>query len=298
MKAFLSICVVASMVAQAYGGITYNEDGSINLPNKMAADSGITYNSEGGIEMPYHMRTGDSGSVPMPYHIHHDGDTRQGAVTYNSEGGIVLPKGMAQGGGITYNSEGGIVLPNNMAQQANNGGGGITYNSEGGIVLPNSMAKGSESSSNSGSDDGYVDMPYRMNPDSDNTVHHGLTYNEDGGIVLPNSMAQQGGEYHQGKGTFYDAEAHVAACGKTHVNTERVVALSAKRMGDDKSSNNENCGKRVLISGPSGGEQVEAEVVDFCMTCDDDGLDMTPAVFEKISDFSSQDVPIKWKFIS
>ncbi|KAG2221127.1 hypothetical protein INT45_004436 [Circinella minor] len=302
MKSLLSFCtfvVIAASQQVVYGQVTYDSDGSIVLPNnKMAAGPGgaVSYNSEGGIVLPnQHMAVSD-GYVEMPFHINKgfsgDGKLRQQAQ-----------------GGITYNNEGGIVLPNNLAMAANKnnkGGSGITYNSDGGIVLPNQMAAA----------DGYVQMPYHMNKGGSNNTGgstnrgglrqassqggSGITYNSEGGIVLPNSMAQQsssGGGYNQGTGTFYDVEARVPTCGMTASNKEMVVALNAKQMGEDRSSKNQNCGKKVEIAGPSG-QTVQAEVIDFCMTCDDGGLDMSPAVFEKVADFSTQSTDIKWKLIN
>ncbi|KAI9493884.1 hypothetical protein BDB00DRAFT_787561 [Zychaea mexicana] len=316
----------------------YNSEGGIELPNKMATGPGgaVSYNSEGGLVMPYHMAADSDGDMlQMPYHMNHGGNDGssnsgdklrqapgQGGVSYTSEGGIVFPNSMAAQAasnniGVSYTSEGGIVLPNSLARAAdNNKGGGVSYNSEGGIVLPSHMAAGSGSG-------GMLDMPYRMTDGGSSNIggegssggssnsgkmrqapgqqNDGISYTSEGGIILPNSMAQQQGandsQYNQGSGTFYDAETRTASCGKVHTNHDLVVALSAKQMGEDRSSKNENCGKHVEVVGPSG-QQVQAEVVDYCMTCDDDGLDMTPAVFEKIADFSTQRTNIKWKFAS
>ena len=285
MRSLLSFCifvVIATSQHVAYGQITYNSDGSLVLPNnKMAAGPGgaVSYNSEGGIVLPnQHMATAEGGYVEMPYHMNKGG----------SGGGTSGKLRQQAQGGVTYNSDGGIVLPNNLAMAAsknsNSGGGGITYTSDGGIVLPNHMA----------ADTGYVQMPYHMNKGGSNNTGGsanrgglrqapsrgqnsggGITYNSEGGIVLPNSMAQQasntGGGYNQGTGTFYDVEARIPTCGKKASNKEMVVALSAKQMGEDRTSKNQNCGKKVEIAGPSG-QSVQAEVVDFCMTCDDGNL--------------------------
>ncbi|KAI9266638.1 hypothetical protein BDA99DRAFT_536058 [Phascolomyces articulosus] len=310
------------------GAVSYNSEGGIVLPHHMAAaDSGY-------VEMPYHMNKGGSGGGDASSKIRQQGVTytsEGGIVLPNKLAMATNNNNNNGGGGVSYTSEGGIILPNKLSMAAsnnnnnNNNGGGISYTSEGGIILPNHLAADSGyvdmpeyMNHMATTDSGYVEMPYHMNKggsshnnstndsnklrqatDNNNSSGGGITYNSEGGIVLPNSLAQQeqtdANGYNQGTGTFYDVEARVPICGKMRSNQEMVVALSAAQMGDDRSKKNPNCGKKMDIIGPSG-QQVQAEVIDFCMTCDNDGLDMSPAVFEKVADFSTQSTNIKWKF--
>ena len=94
-----------------------------------------------------------------------------------------------------------------------------------------------------------------------------------GGLRLAGTLPDDG--YNRGEGTFYDLETHISACGKQNKNTEFVAALNAEQMGDS-SSNNEHCGKEVDITGPSG-KTIRATIVDSCKTCNNGGLDLSPA---------------------
>ncbi|KAF1804357.1 RlpA-like double-psi beta-barrel-protein domain-containing protein-containing protein, partial [Mucor lusitanicus] len=99
-----------------------------------------------------------------------------------------------------------------------------------------------------------------------------------------------------GEGTFYDLETRVGSCGKQNKNSELVAAVNSEQMGDDNSRNNPNCGKDIEVVGPSG-KTIQVTVVDNCKTCKSGGLDLSPAAFEEIGDFSHGSVPIKWKFV-
>lgn len=113
------------------------------------------------------------------------------------------------------------------------------------------------------------------------------------GIRLAGTLPDDG--YNRGQGTFYDLETHVGTCGKQNKNTEFVVALNAEQMGEGNSKN-EKCNKEVEITGPSG-KTVRATVVDSCKTCAKGGLDLSPAAFEEIGEFSQGSIPIKWKYV-
>jgi hypothetical protein len=114
-----------------------------------------------------------------------------------------------------------------------------------------------------------------------------------GGIRLAGAFPDDG--YSRGEGTFYDLETRVGSCGKQNKNSEFVVALNTEQMGED-GRNNPNCGKDIEVIGPSG-KSVQVTVVDSCKTCKSGGLDLSPAAYEEIGDFSHGSVPIKWKFV-
>ncbi|KAI9260876.1 RlpA-like double-psi beta-barrel-protein domain-containing protein-containing protein [Helicostylum pulchrum] len=101
--------------------------------------------------------------------------------------------------------------------------------------------------------------------------------------------------YFHGTGTFYDLETRTGTCGKQHRNTEMVAALNAEQMGDSNSSN-QNCGKEIEVVGPNG-KTITVTVVDSCKTCESGGLDLSPAAYEELGDFSHGSIPIKWKFM-
>lgn len=114
-----------------------------------------------------------------------------------------------------------------------------------------------------------------------------------GGIRLAGAMPDDG--YSRGQGTFYDLETRIGSCGKQNKNSEFVAALNTEQMGED-GRNNPNCGKDIEVVGPSG-KSVQVTVVDSCRTCKSGGLDLSPAAYEEIGDFSHGSVPIKWKFV-
>ncbi|KAI8337379.1 RlpA-like double-psi beta-barrel-protein domain-containing protein-containing protein [Choanephora cucurbitarum] len=113
------------------------------------------------------------------------------------------------------------------------------------------------------------------------------------GIRLAGALPEDG--YHRGVGTYYDLETRVSSCGKQNQNSELVVALNSQQMGKEAGRNNSNCGKQIEVTGPSG-KSVRVTVVDECKTCPKGGLDLSPAAFEEIGDFSHGSIPIKWKF--
>ncbi|KAI8385726.1 RlpA-like double-psi beta-barrel-protein domain-containing protein-containing protein [Blakeslea trispora] len=114
------------------------------------------------------------------------------------------------------------------------------------------------------------------------------------GIRLAGALPDDG--YHRGVGTYYDLETRVSSCGKQNKNSELVAALNSQQMGKQAGSKNPNCGKQIEVTGPSG-KNVHVTVVDECKTCPNGGLDLSPAAFEEIGDFSHGSIPIKWKFM-
>ncbi|CEG68544.1 hypothetical protein RMATCC62417_04788 [Rhizopus microsporus] len=159
---------------------------------------------------------------------------------------------------------------------------------------------------------GY-DGPY-SNQQAGNNFSPGNQYNNPNGYGMqqgantasgqtaPNSNVKFAGAspkdngYTRGEGTFYDLETHVGICGQRRKNTEIVAALNSKQMGTPD-SRNPNCGKTIEIVGPNG-KSVRATIVDDCKTCQTGGLEMSPAAFEQLGDFSHGSVPIKWKFVN
>jgi hypothetical protein len=66
----------------------------------------------------------------------------------------------------------------------------------------------------------------------------------------------------------------LGACGQTNSESELVCAMSAS-LYDAQSP----CGKSIKISGPAG--SVTVKVVDRCVGCAYDDIDLSPAAFEK-----------------
>ncbi|KAL7316856.1 hypothetical protein PS15m_003292 [Mucor circinelloides] len=156
-------------------------------------------------------------------------------------------------------------------------------------------------SNNNNNNNGYGDnsnnddQNQNGNNNQDTATHSkkNVTAGFAGGIRLAGALPDDG--YNRGQGTFYDLETRVGSCGKQNKNSELVAAVNSEQMGDN-GRNNPNCGKDIEVVGPSG-KTIQVTVVDNCKTCKSGGLDLSPAAFEEIGDFSHGSVPIKWKFV-
>ncbi|KAI9306309.1 hypothetical protein BJ944DRAFT_178472 [Cunninghamella echinulata] len=100
--------------------------------------------------------------------------------------------------------------------------------------------------------------------------------------------------WYTGNGFYFDASQRKNSCGIAMSNYDLVGALNSKQFGE-KNQNNPNCGKEVTVIGSSG-QQVNIKIIDGCDTCSEGDIDLSPAAFEKISQFSHGQTSIKWKF--
>ncbi|KAI8072683.1 RlpA-like double-psi beta-barrel-protein domain-containing protein-containing protein [Gongronella butleri] len=158
-----------------------------------------------------------------------------------------------------------------MAVPAGSDGDPVSYNRNGGIDWTAPMLKGTV----------YVDRGYH-DEDFDITRNIRMT-----------SAVDPGDGTMTGKGTYYDVEARSNACQSKVANNDLVAALNTKQFGA-KDASNPNCGKKVFVTGPTG-KSVEATIVDACDSCNEGDIDMSPAAFEKIGQFSHGSISIKWK---
>ncbi|CAO3607536.1 unnamed protein product [Cunninghamella blakesleeana] len=108
------------------------------------------------------------------------------------------------------------------------------------------------------------------------------------------SSVDPGEGYFTGKGLYFDVSQRQNSCGISVTNYDLVGALNSKQFGE-KNQNNPNCGKEVIVTGPTG-KEVQIKIVDGCDTCSEGDIDFSPAAFEKISEFSHGQSSIKWKF--
>ncbi|CDS11955.1 hypothetical protein LRAMOSA04151 [Lichtheimia ramosa] len=299
---------------QGTGGGSLSGD-TVPMPytkNKMAA--GDSTGTGGGslsgdtVPMPYtknKMAAGDStgtgggslsgDTVPMPY-------TKNKMAAGDSTG--------TGGGSLSGETVPMPYTKNKMAAGDSTGAGGGSLSGDT-VPMPytkNKMAAGDSTGGSSLSGD-TIPMPYTKHKMAANEQKQGgITYNSEGGIVLPNSMATSNmqfaasntgddSQYQKGAGSFYDAQAHVGVCGKRVKNTDPVAALNVNQMGTGSGKMKEKCGQKVEIVGPKG-DKVEAEIVDLCNTCNEGDIDMSPAAFEKIAQFTSLKTDVKWKFTS
>ncbi|ORZ03692.1 hypothetical protein BCR43DRAFT_510719 [Syncephalastrum racemosum] len=285
----------------------------------MAAASENIYDENGGIKLVQaqknRMAAGSQQGGPTSSS---DGGVTEGASIYDENGGIKLVQAqnrqrMAAGGGPTspgsggvsdstssiYDENGGIKLVQAQKQRmaADNQQGPTSpstgaasdvnsiYDENGGIKLVQAQKNQQDPNSASGERGPVVDGSSGGEPASD--LGPGLH-------LAANAPEPEAGTQ-QGEATFYDVEPHIGTCGKSYKNTDEVVSLNTDQMGD-KSSNNENCGKKVKITGPRG-QSAEATIIGHCDSCNQGGLALSPAVFEKLGDFSHTTLPIRWKII-
>jgi hypothetical protein len=96
--------------------------------------------------------------------------------------------------------------------------------------------------------------------------------------------------------TFYDVG--VGACGTTNDgDTEDVIALPFGMMGTESNGGGELnpfCGKTVTIT--KGSVSVKATVVDKCMSCFGDSIDLSEHAFLQFADLSVGVLPATWFF--
>ncbi|KAH0438202.1 hypothetical protein CcaCcLH18_03469 [Colletotrichum camelliae] len=89
----------------------------------------------------------------------------------------------------------------------------------------------------------------------------------------------------------------LGSCGRTNGDNDMIVAISYITMGDagGNPNNNPNCGKTITIS--RGGITKTATIVDKCMGCAEDHIDVSPAVFKAFADLGAGKIgDVKWSF--
>ncbi|VUC25617.1 unnamed protein product [Clonostachys rosea] len=94
----------------------------------------------------------------------------------------------------------------------------------------------------------------------------------------------------EGKMTWYNPG--VGACGKTNNDNDIVVAIGVPHWHAANPNNDPNCQKKVTIH--HGSKTVTARVVDKCMSCGRNNIDVSPAVFKKFGPLSKGHFQVKW----
>lgn len=110
-------------------------------------------------------------------------------------------------------------------------------------------------------------------------------------------MAASGKSY-TGDVTYYDVG--LGACGITSSASEHIVAVSHVTFDSYGTANpnaNPICGKQVSITSSSG-SQVLATVVDRCVGCTEDDLDLSTGLFQTVYPAGDGRVHgVKWSFV-
>lgn len=95
--------------------------------------------------------------------------------------------------------------------------------------------------------------------------------------------------------TYYTAG--LGACGWTSDgDTDNIVALPHGMMGT-QSNGNPFCGRKIQITCESTGKTTTATVVDKCMGCEGDSIDLSNAAFLDLADLAVGRTTAKWYFL-
>jgi hypothetical protein len=83
----------------------------------------------------------------------------------------------------------------------------------------------------------------------------------------------------------------LGSCGGTNSESDAVVALSV-----DQYNGADPCGKTITVN--LNGQTTTATVVDKCMGCADDDIDVSPSVFELLASLDVGRIAVTWDFNS
>jgi len=97
----------------------------------------------------------------------------------------------------------------------------------------------------------------------------------------------------QGRGTwFYPG---LGNCGWTNNRNDLILAIG-KHLYDKNNAG--NCGQYVQITNTANGKTAYGLTVDSCQSCDDNSIDMSPALFEEIAALSTGQIDVEWHFMN
>ncbi|KAI0056703.1 barwin-like endoglucanase [Artomyces pyxidatus] len=100
----------------------------------------------------------------------------------------------------------------------------------------------------------------------------------------------------KGQGTFFPG---LGACGLTNSSNDLIVAVSTELFDNfpgagANPNDNPICGKSITAH--FGSKSVKVKVVDRCVGCAKDDLDMSPAAFSKLANEAKGRINITWSF--
>ncbi|KAF8489965.1 Non-catalytic module family EXPN protein [Russula emetica] len=112
--------------------------------------------------------------------------------------------------------------------------------------------------------------------------------NETYELTQRNTTDPSTGTSFTGSGTFYNPG--LGACGQTNSGDQLVVAIPTDIFG-----NGAHCGQQVDIVFKN--KSVQATVVDECPTCDGEGIDMSPTLFQNFAATAVGVIEVTWNFV-
>ncbi|GAA5844870.1 hypothetical protein JCM9279_000025 [Rhodotorula babjevae] len=106
------------------------------------------------------------------------------------------------------------------------------------------------------------------------------------------SSSSSSGSTYSGVATFFYQDGNAGACGSTHSDSDKIVALQTTMYGSGS-----YCGKTVVITNTSNGKSVTATVADECPGCSSsESLDLSTGAFDSIGDEDTGELSISWSF--
>ncbi|GAA5910993.1 hypothetical protein JCM8208_003951 [Rhodotorula glutinis] len=113
-----------------------------------------------------------------------------------------------------------------------------------------------------------------------------------GSSASSSSSSSSSGSTYSGVATFFYQDGNAGACGSTHSDSDKIVALQSTMYGSGS-----YCGKTVVVTNTSNGKSVTATVADECPGCStSESLDLSTGAFDSIGDEDTGELSISWSF--
>ncbi|GAA5941837.1 hypothetical protein JCM3775_004778 [Rhodotorula graminis] len=113
-----------------------------------------------------------------------------------------------------------------------------------------------------------------------------------GSSASSTSSSSSSGSTYSGTATFFYQDGNAGACGSTHSDSDKIVALQSSMYGSGS-----YCGKTVVVTNTSNGKSVTATVADECPGCStSESLDLSTGAFDSIGDEDTGELSISWSF--
>ncbi|GAA6012576.1 hypothetical protein JCM10207_009045 [Rhodosporidiobolus poonsookiae] len=107
------------------------------------------------------------------------------------------------------------------------------------------------------------------------------------------TSSSSSGSSYTGEATYYLQQGVAGACGSTHSDSDKVIALQTSMYGSGG-----YCGKTVTITNTANSKSVTATVADECPSCSTNGIDLSQATFEAIGDLDTGVLTVEYSFLS
>lgn len=122
---------------------------------------------------------------------------------------------------------------------------------------------------------------------------------QDGNIYSCCDMTNSIDSSHQlekaGDLTYY--KLGLTACGQVYTDSDMVAALAFSHFTTPNPNLDPICGKRVKIVDPTTSKSVIVSIVDKCLACKVNDIDVSPAAFKMIKPLTVGRTKVVWDFI-